>query len=683
MKTRIPALGLVTLLFPVLLSTASCGGSGADLPIIDSRSLDTFLASGSLKVTGINRNGLNPSSVTAHLELVGTAFSNLQSYEVTLNGSPVAFAPPTSEGTTLDVPLSLIEGKNVLRIVATESAGRPIYVNEVLYSGGNTLSVNLKDGTGTPITQATSVTLSLSDDPTVRQTVTTSSGVATFTDVPARTVVVQATSSSNLSGVAGDVGNIGSLDLTMTGVGAASSIANNDFSAGIAGWDVGTAPATIVDHVETIGTASREHPVRQSRVPQHRRLFPALPPTTRETGNKDLQLSTSGEGPQSVSRTFTTEAGINKVSVRYRFVTSEVPGGFFGSEFNDYYSVRIRSGSGGNVAEANTMNGLGLAAFDANGSTQWRTAELEVNPAGDTVQVDLTVANVEDDAYDSQVIVDFIEADKPKIKPKLEWDSTAGGLKLTYTVEGSPLDEPVEIKVFWAKNSTYGSRLGNSFFSTTVPKDTPVGQGGPIAIPADKLVEDPKDTAFIIASVSATNIGFIQDVKFSYDANADSAKVTDAMKDILKDAGRAAGQAEVTISSTARTAQDQARAMFQNLTNPANSLDVNIQNQLALYAQQGDSVINVFRGMSQGKSRDQVVQQQESFITAMENKIVAVGPSNVSSHCADPAVNCVVDVGTGNMKDNASLFSASASPRVTKFIDEVRTNTCFHFELKS
>ena len=78
--------------------------------------------------------------------------------------------------------------------------------------------------------------------------------------------------------------------------------------------------------------------------------------------NMDASLSTSGEGPQKMSHTFTIKPGTSSVSVRYRFVTSEVPGGYFGSQYNDYFSVTIRSKSGGVITESNTMNGLGLAA---------------------------------------------------------------------------------------------------------------------------------------------------------------------------------------------------------------------------------------------------------------------------------------------------------------------------------
>lgn len=84
--------------------------------------------------------------------------------------------------------------------------------------------------------------------------------------------------------------------------------------------------------------------------------------------------------------------------------------------YNDYFSVAIRAkNSGEQKLEANSMNGLGRAAFDDAGSTSWREAVLALDASffgfgsPDTVQVDLAVANVGDNILDSQVYVDFVE----------------------------------------------------------------------------------------------------------------------------------------------------------------------------------------------------------------------------------------------------------------------------------
>lgn len=72
-------------------------------------------------------------------------------------------------------------------------------------------------------------------------------------------------------------------------------------------------------------------------------------------------LTTSGQGMQSLSRTFISSPGATVIHLRYRFITREVPEGWFGSRFNDYYFVKVRSQQGGKYAsECNSMNGLGL-----------------------------------------------------------------------------------------------------------------------------------------------------------------------------------------------------------------------------------------------------------------------------------------------------------------------------------
>ena len=78
----------------------------------------------------------------------------------------------------------------------------------------------------------------------------------------------------------------------------------------------------------------------------------------------------------------------------------EVPGGYFGSEFNDYFSAYIRSGAGELASESNSINGLGLGAFDGSGSTTWREVELPASMEGEIIQVNVVVANVGDDLMD-------------------------------------------------------------------------------------------------------------------------------------------------------------------------------------------------------------------------------------------------------------------------------------------
>ncbi|MEJ2044655.1 MAG: hypothetical protein P8X74_19300 [Reinekea sp.] len=125
-------------------------------------------------------------------------------------------------------------------------------------------------------------------------------------------------------------------------------------------------------------------------------------------GATSLSISTGGRtGATSSTHTFTAQASTKSIKVTYRFITSEVPGGYFGSQYNDYYSVVIQS-PGANASDASSMNALGLGAFTTNGSTGEKNLTLEVE-GGAVVQITGTVANVGDQYYDSQLVVESIE----------------------------------------------------------------------------------------------------------------------------------------------------------------------------------------------------------------------------------------------------------------------------------
>jgi hypothetical protein len=122
--------------------------------------------------------------------------------------------------------------------------------------------------------------------------------------------------------------------IKLSGFNEASVIDNNNFEVGLAGWDLEAAPgATLEQHVELAGPQPDIY-LRQS--------LEGLP------GDYDLVITTSGiEGEYVASHTFTSSEDTTLVRARYRFVTQEVPKGNFGSHFNDYFRVTLRSLKGG------------------------------------------------------------------------------------------------------------------------------------------------------------------------------------------------------------------------------------------------------------------------------------------------------------------------------------------------
>lgn len=107
---------------------------------------------------------------------------------------------------------------------------------------------------------------------------------------------------------------------------------------------------------------------------------------------------------QQDSRVFTPQAFTKTAFVDYIFQTDEVPGGYFGSQYNDYFSVSLQSDVGAFDFDTNSMNALGLAAFDATGATGTMKLTLDVTDAV-AVEVTAAVSNVADSALQSKIVV--------------------------------------------------------------------------------------------------------------------------------------------------------------------------------------------------------------------------------------------------------------------------------------
>lgn len=336
-----------------------------------------------------------------------------------LNGTPMIGATVLVDGARLTLVDPLQPGPNHVEVYARDDQGFVLAADARFWLGDETMFVSVIDRDGFPVAGA-EVSVTMVDDPNVSVVASAPAGTATFL-VSAGTVVVTATAPGGLFGVATYLGDIGLATVVVAPIGTPSAVDNNNFALGTAGWvldadDDGFSPVTLVAHVPgPLGAAAAMvapvavRPDRRAASGVAGSVLQSIAPSSDGT-NVDLALSTSGEGTQSVLRIFETGPQTRNVLVRFRFVTSEVPGGYFGSEFNDAYSVYVRSQVGGGlvVFESNSMNGLGLSAFDDAGATAWRELSLPVAPDGDVVEVDLSVTNVGDGDFDSQVIVDLV-----------------------------------------------------------------------------------------------------------------------------------------------------------------------------------------------------------------------------------------------------------------------------------
>ena len=341
------------------------------------------------------------------------------------NGMPVPYETLSLTADSVTMASGVTSGRHRLDLRAQDIYGYTIEATVVIWAGNFSIPVLVLDENGAPA-GGSEVLLKLADDPKVTATlVTGADGRGVFPNLPNRSYNIIAEASGNRIATRPASVFDGLVVLSLKGFKPASTIDNNDFSQGTAGWEIGTAPVAIVPHIEGSPTGSGPAAAAvagaaaPSRTPEASAAAAAslqsepIGFSAAVDEDVDLVLNTAGEGQQSISRTFEVEEGFQSVTVRFRFITTEVPGGWFGSEFNDFYNVSIRTAQGGgSVIDGNSMNGLGLAVFDAGGATGWYESELEVNDQGDTVQVDVAVANVADGLFDSQVVVDVIKKKK-------------------------------------------------------------------------------------------------------------------------------------------------------------------------------------------------------------------------------------------------------------------------------
>ncbi len=152
--------------------------------------------------------------------------------------------------------------------------------------------------------------------------------------------------------------------------------------------------------------------------------------------------------------------------------------------------------------------------------------------------------------------------------------------------------------------------------------------------------------------------------------NAKPSDVSDFTLTVLRDIMRTAGVARLTITSTQRSPQDQARVMFNNIERDG------VANQKRLYKAPGQSVIDAYAAAkSAGKSADEIK-------AAMLARILEIGPEKVSRHAADPKVLNVFDIAPASVARQSDFVQAARSDqRVAKVLTPAENDPAFHLEI--
>lgn len=151
----------------------------------------------------------------------------------------------------------------------------------------------------------------------------------------------------------------------------------------------------------------------------------------------------------------------------------------------------------------------------------------------------------------------------------------------------------------------------------------------------------------------------------------DSTKVSIYSRKVLQDIMKASGISQIMITSTIRTAADQARIMFENIKQYGAS------HQKRLYGPYGDKVIDEYSALKrEGKTKVDI-------IVGMTTKINSLGPGNVSRHAGNPKKLNVIDIAPSSISlplRNQFEAAVKRDSRVSKFLAPPQ-DPAYHLEI--
>ncbi len=151
----------------------------------------------------------------------------------------------------------------------------------------------------------------------------------------------------------------------------------------------------------------------------------------------------------------------------------------------------------------------------------------------------------------------------------------------------------------------------------------------------------------------------------------DMPHVSKYSKSVICDIMTASNIPSLVITSTARTAHDQARIMYANIERHG------VEQQKWLYAAAGDNIIDTYVKLKHlNKTKQQI-------ISGMTREINAIGPRNVSRHAGDPGKLNVVDIAPSSIPPaNRHKFEMAVTKdhRISKLLLPP-TDPSYHLEI--
>ncbi|CAF1293351.1 unnamed protein product [Adineta steineri] len=267
-------------------------------------------------------------------------------YAVLMNGQSITNTSSTKDSITVS---GTFNASTFFSLFALDAYGLPIFTSFHLYFGLITVPVHIMFTNKTAVV-GVMVSMNLTDNPHVGQTgITDDDGMIIFKNVPQMTVSIFASTKDNQIAFGSIIPSTFQINLTLIPF-------NNDKH------------ANELENLQHLGVTTSEH---------------------------------------TISRTFMTKSNANKAFVEYQFVTSKVSEDFSDSDYNDYFSVILRSDRGQYITKTDSVKRLlGLNTFNlATNATSWNNLTLKIDAASERIRVDVGIFNVGNGRYPSSINV--------------------------------------------------------------------------------------------------------------------------------------------------------------------------------------------------------------------------------------------------------------------------------------
>ena len=163
-----------------------------------------------------------------------------------------------------------------------------------------------------------------------------------------------------------------------------------------------------------------------------------------------------------------------------------------------------------------------------------------------------------------------------------------------------------------------------------------------------------------------TQVDIPQNIKLS--PGVDKNSITQYTIDVLEDILKSSENPSLKITSTQRSPEAQANAMYDNIESRG------VKYNLDLYGSAGDQVVNVAQdGINKGLNRQQI-------ISNMSATIRRIGPRKVSRHASDPRVLNVIDISPASIQNRKRFVEQIRARGI--FLLQPPADPAYHLEIK-